>query len=299
MNKETRTSLDLKAGGSNKGDTSNLFKWMIDGFSILHNQSFIMSYSGNFKACGFTWRLQLDPNTTAEENLNRYVSLRLILVDNDTSPNSVVKANYKLVIYDQLLGKHVEKEGEQWFHERFPYRLYCKVSWLEFNNPNHGLLVNDCCIFGVQVHDACVLKLVPDGVLELWTIKKDTSSTVYNWEFKDFLTPYVNVVSYIFDAGNYKWYIVVRPNVANFLGVSLVLDKPSALPPKTGILVDFSLTTLGQKCSGRRQYSREHPSWGTDKLMEWKEVIRELRHRCCCSCTVEASVTVLGVVNIS
>ncbi|WOL06821.1 putative inactive serine/threonine-protein kinase fnkC isoform X1 [Canna indica] len=100
------------------------------------------------------------------------LSLRLYLVDNDTSPNSVVKANYKLIIYDQLFGNHVEKEGEQRFHIIFPYRLYCKLTWLKFDDPDCGLLVNDCCIFGVQVHEASVVKLVPNGVVECWILQK-------------------------------------------------------------------------------------------------------------------------------
>ncbi|WOL06823.1 putative inactive serine/threonine-protein kinase fnkC isoform X1 [Canna indica] len=302
MNKDTQSlpvSTLPKVVGLNEGDRSNLFMWMIDGFSFLKNRTEVTRYSGNFKACGFTWRLQYDPNDTSDGFGSRSLSLRLFLVDNDTSSNSVVQASYKLVIYDQLKGKHVENEGVQYFHESPRYSLYCKVEMSKFCDPDRGLLVNDCCIFGVHVHEASLVKLVTDGVLERWTIEKVIKERKFTWEIKELLKQNEYLISDIFDAGNCKWQIKLctrRVISKNYLGVFLHLNSSSALPPKTGICVDFSISILGQKLAGRNQFSLESPSFGEVVLLERKEIVPKQSY---ITCTLEASVTVLGVVNIS
>ncbi|WOL06824.1 putative inactive serine/threonine-protein kinase fnkC isoform X1 [Canna indica] len=97
--------------------------------------------------------------------------------------------------------------SEQCLHERFPYSLWCKIPCFASNDPDCGLLVNDCCIFGVQVLDAFVSKLVPDGVLERWAIKELNSVRIYKRQV-DLLTQNNGDMVYkIFDVGNYKWYV--------------------------------------------------------------------------------------------
>ncbi|KAG6497626.1 hypothetical protein ZIOFF_045530 [Zingiber officinale] len=102
--------INPKEGGEKKADDrTNPFRWMIDGFSTIANQGAATYYSGSFTACGFSWKLRLE--SVLEEDGEKYMGLYLSHDDAD-SKNPVIKAIYKLFIYDQLHAEHVQKEGD-------------------------------------------------------------------------------------------------------------------------------------------------------------------------------------------
>ncbi|WOL06820.1 putative inactive serine/threonine-protein kinase fnkC isoform X1 [Canna indica] len=302
-----RYVLNLKEGGRKKeGEATNPFKWMIESFCILQDQGAVTHISGNFNACGFTWRLQLEPNSS-EEDGEKSVSLCLFHVE--TSSNSVVKAIYKLLIYDQLLGQHVEKEGEDYFHNTSRYGLCCKVPLKKFNNPKSGLLVNDRCIFGVEVQEAFACKLESEGVVECLSMQKEITPTIYTWMIKDFSKLNSKMVSESFTAGNYKWRMELFPNVdsyKNFLAIFLELENPAALSSKTRVYAEFSICLMNpidcnhKKLTARNQFSSDNRDWGWSKFLRWEDVQDPskgfLRND---TCIIQASVAILGAVVIA
>ncbi|WOL06825.1 putative inactive serine/threonine-protein kinase fnkC isoform X1 [Canna indica] len=309
-------------------DATNPLKWMIDGFSILESQGPVTHYSGYFKACGFTWKLQLELNSS-EEDGEKSVSLCLVLVDLHTNP--VIKTIYKLFIYDQLFGQHVVKEGEDYFHNTSHYGLCCEVSLKNFNNPRSGLVVNDRCIFGVEVQEAFACKLEPEGVFECLSLQKEPTPTIHTCRIKDFAK--FHRYSKIFNAGNYKWYDDTYFTITNkvpyvqfdmirlikvykrwgedidSLFVTLRLEDVSlsTLPLKTDVYADVTFCAMDQingndeKIRGQRRYSKSSALFEDGAFLLRKEVLQDpgkgLLYKN--TCIIRTTVTVLGVVKFS
>ncbi|URE33562.1 hypothetical protein MUK42_16859, partial [Musa troglodytarum] len=294
----------LTEGGEKKaGEKTNPFRWMIEGFCTLLNQTAETHSSGNFAACGFTWKLQLEIKSSGED-AEKSLSLCLYSAEASSSTGSVVKANYKLLIYDQLYGEHIQKEGEGYFHGTSQYGLCCMVPLKKFNGPKSGLLVNDCCIFGAEVMEAFACKLDREGVSECLSMKKEITPQTYTWVIKNFSKLSAKQVSEVFTSGGYGWRLQLYPNISpytNSLAMFMVLDNSVALPSKTRVYVDYSICLVDQingkheKLSVQRQFSSDGVGWGWHKFLEWKDMQNPsrgfLRND---TCIVEASVAVLG-----
>ncbi|URE33566.1 hypothetical protein MUK42_16859, partial [Musa troglodytarum] len=137
------------------------------------------------------------------EDAEKSLSLCLYSAEASSSTGSVVKANYKLLIYDQLYGEHIQKEGEGYFHGTSQYGLCCMVPLKKFNGPKSGLLVNDCCIFGAEVMEAFACKLDREGVSECLSMKKEITPQTYTWVIKNFSKLSAKQVSEVFTSGGY------------------------------------------------------------------------------------------------
>ncbi|RWV98320.1 hypothetical protein GW17_00038841 [Ensete ventricosum] len=193
-----------EGGEKNADEETNPFRWMIDGFSTLLNHTAVTHYSGNLKACGFTWKLQLEIKSSGEDD-EESLSLYLFSAEASSSTSSVVKATYKLLMYDLLYGEHMQLEGEDYFHGSSQYGLCFIVSLKKFNDPKSGLLVNDCCVFGAEVMEAFVCKLGLDDVSECLSLKKEITPQTYTWVIKNFSKLSEKQVSEVFASGGCKW----------------------------------------------------------------------------------------------
>ncbi|KAG6501597.1 uncharacterized protein LOC121994415 [Zingiber officinale] len=295
--------INPKEGGEKKADDrTNPFRWMIDGFSTIANQGAATYYSGSFTACGFSWKLRLE--SVLEEDGEKYVGLYLSHDDAD-SKNPVIKAIYKLFIYDQLHAEHVQKEGEDYFHSTSRDGFCCKIALNKFNSSKSGLLVNDCCIFGAEVLEAFACKLDKEGIRESLSLKKDLTVRIYAWVIKDVSKSKDRLLSETFAAGGYNWRISLYPNLASFkdfFAMFLIMENAANLGSKTRVYVDFSFCLLDQhnakhwKRSVKHLFSSESANWGWRDFLSWNDVQDPsrgfLRNE---TCIVEASIVVLGV----
>ncbi|XP_074567013.1 uncharacterized protein LOC141823624 [Curcuma longa] len=300
--------IDSKDGGEKKaGEGSYPFWWTIDGFSAIANRRADTYYSSSFTACGFNWKLRL--GLVLEEDGEKYVGLYL-LNDDAASKGSEIKAIYRLFIYDQLRGEHIQKEGEDYFHSKSLDGCCFKVALNKFDSSKSGLLVNDRCVFGAQVLQAfAISKSDKEGIHESLSLNKDLTPRIYTWVFKDVSKSNVILQSEAFAAGGYNWRISLYPNLAiykDFLGVFLVMDDAGSLASKTSVYVEFSLCLLDLdnakhlKFRAKTVLSSGCFSWGWHKFLSWKEVQDPsrgfLRNDIC---IVEASVVILGVNTIA
>ncbi|XP_074566280.1 uncharacterized protein LOC141822873 [Curcuma longa] len=297
----------IKDGGGKKaGERTDPFSWMIDGFSTIANRGVASYYSGSFTACGITWKLRLQ--SVLEEGGEKYVGLYLSL-DNSDSKNSLIKATYKLFIYDQIQGEHIQKEGEDYFHSTSLDGFCCKIALDKFNSPKSGLLVNDCCIFGVDVLEASAFKIDKKRISESLSLNKKLTPRIYTWEIKDVSKSSIVLKSQAFAAGGYNWSISLYPNLdkyKDFLAIFLNLDNAASLAPKTRVYVEYSLCLLDQhndqhwKCTGKQLFSPERIAWGRAKFLSWNGVQDQTRGFLVDgTCIVEATVVVLGVDTIA
>ncbi|KAG6530462.1 uncharacterized protein LOC122040293 [Zingiber officinale] len=298
--------IDPKEGGEKKaGERTDPFRWMIDGFSTIANGGADTYYSGSFTACGFNWKLRLE--SVLEEEGEKYVGLYLSH-DDAASKSSVIKAIYKLFIYDQLHAEHIQKEGQDYFHSTSHDGFCCKVALNKFNSPKSGLLVNDCCIFGADVLEAFACKLDKEGVSETLSLNKDVTPRIYTWVIKDVSKSKV-FNSEAFAAGGYDWSILLYPNLAgykDFLAVFLWMDNAANLAPKTSVYVNYSFCLLDQhnakhwKRSGKYLFSSESSNWAWGALFSWRKVQDPSRGFLLNeTLIIEASVVVLGVVTLA
>ncbi|XP_074566247.1 uncharacterized protein LOC141822832 [Curcuma longa] len=297
----------IKDGGGKKAsERTDPFSWMIDGFSTIANRGAASYYSGSFTACGITWKLQLQ--SVLEEGSEKYVGLYLSL-DNSDSKNSLIKETYKLFIYDQIQGEHIQKEGEDYFHSTSLDGCCCKIALDKFNSPKSGLLVNDCCIFGVDVLEASAFKLDKKRISESLSLNKDLTPRTYTWEIKD-VSKLNQIVLYseTFDAGGYNWTIWLYPKLGtnkNLLVVVLDLDDAASLAPKTSVYVEYSLCLLDQhndqnwEWTGFFDFAPFSPR-RRSKFLSWNYVQDPSRGFLLNdTCIVEATVVVLGVDTIA
>ncbi|KAG6501601.1 hypothetical protein ZIOFF_041484 [Zingiber officinale] len=220
--------------------------------------------------------------------------------------NSVIKAIYKLFIYDQLHAEHMQKEGEEYFHSK-SHGFCCKVTLNQFDSSKSGLLVNDCCVFGADVLEEC--KLDKEGISESMSLNKDTTPRIYTWVIKDVSKSKNRLFSQVFAVGGYNWSIWIDPNLAtnkDFLGVFLSMDNAASLASKTSVYVEYSFCLLDVhnakhlKITGKRLFSSKSSSWGWREFLSWNDVQDPsrgfLRND---TCIIEASVVVLGVDTIA
>ncbi|XP_042404391.1 uncharacterized protein LOC121994413 [Zingiber officinale] len=300
--------IDPKEGGEKKaGERTDPFRWMIDDCSSIANRGAETYYSGSFTACGFTWKLRLE--LVLEGDGEKYVGLYLSHVD-AVSKNSVIKAIYKLFVYDQLHAEDIQKEGEDYFHSTSHDGFCCKIALNKFNSSKSGLLVNDCCIFGAEVLEAFSCKLDKEGLIhESLSLKKDLTPRIYTWVIKDVSKLTKILFAEVFAAGGYNWRICLYPNLPSFedfLSVFLIMTNAASLSSKTRVYVDFSFCLLDQhnakhwKLTVKHLFSSENRYYGCRNFLS-REDVRDPSRGFLLNdtCIIEASVVVLGVDTIA
>ncbi|KAG6501587.1 uncharacterized protein LOC121995329 [Zingiber officinale] len=296
-----------KEVGEKVGERAVPFKWMIDGFSTIANRGADTYYSGSFTACGFNWKLRLE--SVLEVDGAKYLGLYLSNDDDAASKNSEIKAIYKLFMYDQLHGKHIQKLGEDYFHSK-SHGFCCKVALNKFNSSKSGLLVNDRSVFGAQVLEAfdCKSDKDKEGFLESLSLNKDLTPRIYTWAIKDVSKSKIRLISAAFAAGGYNWRISLHPNLAkykDFLAVFLSLDNAASLAPKTSLYVEYSFCLLDLhnakhwKLTGKYLFSSGISSWGWREFLSWKDQDPSRGFLLDDTCIIETSIVVLGVDTIA
>ncbi|XP_042400616.1 uncharacterized protein LOC121990571 [Zingiber officinale] len=300
--------IDPKEGGEKKaGERTDPFRWMIDDCSSIANRVAETYYSGSFTACGFTWKLRLE--LVLEGDGEKYVGLYLSHVD-AVSKNSVIKAIYKLFVYDQLHAEDIQKEGEDYFHSTSHDGFCCKIALDKFNSSKSGLLVNDCCIFGAEVLEAFSCKLDKEGLIhESLSLKKDLTPRIYTWVIKDVSKLTKILFAEVFAAGGYNWRICLYPNLPSFedfLSVFLIMTNAASLSSKTRVYVDFSFCLLDQhnakhwKLTVKHLFSSKNRYYGCRNFLSRDDVRDPSRGFLLNdTCIIEASVVVLGVDTIA
>ncbi|XP_074561962.1 uncharacterized protein LOC141818341 [Curcuma longa] len=298
--------INSKEGGEKKaGERTNPFRWMHDRCSTIVNRRANTYYSRSFTACGFNWKLRLELVLEKDEYVRLYLSN-----DDAASKGSEIKAIYKLFIYDQLHGEHIQKEGEDYFHSKSLEGFCFKVAVNKFDSSKSGLCVNDRCVIGAHVLQAFAFKSADkEGIHESWSLNKDLTPRIYTWAFKDVSKSNVVLNSEAFAAGGYNWYISLYPNLAtckDFLGVFLIMHNATSLASNTSVNVEFSLCLLDLdnakhwKRNRKTLFSSGSLGSGWGQFLSWKEVqdpSRGFLHNDIC--IVQASVVILGVNTIA
>ncbi|CAK9311448.1 unnamed protein product [Citrullus colocynthis] len=204
------------------------FTLKIQSFSLLKaaltNSKRDRYESHSFDAGGYKCRLALYPNGDVKRNGSAHISLYLVSADdNILSTNSEVNVVFTFLVYDILKDKYLTvQDGKiRRFHAmKTEWGFEKLVSLKTFNDASNGLLVDDCCVFGVDIF----VKKYDDG--------KGEESDPFTVE-------------------SYRWKIRLYPSgdlqaKPGFLSMFLMFDGSNELPQGSQLYVEYEMAVLSQ-----------------------------------------------------
>ncbi|KAL6640939.1 hypothetical protein ACP70R_019120 [Stipagrostis hirtigluma subsp. patula] len=280
------------------------FKWSIDGFSSLLDKGEGWTYSRVFEIMGLNWYLKLNPRDRKSGDQNEYVSLRLELASSSVKLDTIVEAYFKFLIYDQSYGKHSEHQVSHSFQTASTSSgTCCMIPLNTLKKKSSGFFVNNNCIFGVEFIKVVTTKA--NTTMETLFVQKISTfseAKTYTWVIEDFFAFKKPGYSPEFEAGGYKWSILMFPSDhGNHLSLFLSMKKSNDLPKDSSNLVEFTLTIKDQengkhrKLTGRCQFSNNSAARGWSKfisLEDFKDPSNGylVKTKCC----IEAEVAIVG-----
>ncbi|KAI8024627.1 Ubiquitin carboxyl-terminal hydrolase 12 [Camellia lanceoleosa] len=225
----------------------------MESFSLFLNSKIENYESGVFEAGGYKWKLSLYPKGNMKRNVNGHISLYLAIADTKTLPLGwEVNVNFKLFVFDHIRDKYLaiqDAEGEiKRFHRMKTEWGFDQLLPLDtFTDPSNGYLLDDCCVFGVEVF---VIKY--NGKGECASMMKDPVKNTFTWNIskfsaidKDFL------FSEEFVVGGHKWKLWFYPKGkanAKWKSASLflVLADSETLPSERKLYAEYKLRIKDQ-----------------------------------------------------
>ncbi|KAJ4723241.1 Ubiquitin carboxyl-terminal hydrolase 12 [Melia azedarach] len=182
----------------------------IQSFSSLANRKYQF---GKFEVGRFKWNLVLYPNGNKGKNVKDHISVYLGIADiNSLSFGWEAYANFRLFLLDQnkdmflivqdRIGKEKKFHGlkREWGFDEF-------ISLEDFNDASNGYLVEDTCVFGVEVF--VKERNIVKG--ECLSVIKNITSFKHVWKIADFSWWGSYKESKLFTGGNHEWKIGLYP----------------------------------------------------------------------------------------
>ncbi|XP_030945787.1 MATH domain and coiled-coil domain-containing protein At3g58200-like [Quercus lobata] len=255
----------------------------IQSYSLLCETGVEKYDSGVFEVGGHKWRLSLYPKGNEKMNGAGHISIYLSIVDTEKSPLGwEVNASFKLFVYDQIRDKFLtiqDVEGAiRRFHDIKTEWGFDKFLPLDsFNVISNGYLVNDCCVFGVEifVHERSAKR-------ECLTMIKEPPNRIMTWKIENFSQKdRVLYASQVYVVGELKWKILIYPN--GFYNeapkaISVFLDSVDCVAPDYKFFVDFKLRIRDQinnehaEERARHWFSASCNDWGFSQLLSRKDL---------------------------
>ncbi|KAK6242521.1 MATH/TRAF domain - like 7 [Theobroma cacao] len=193
-------------------------------------------YESNvFGASGRYWMLLLYPWEDKKRNGSHCISLYLKLVDYIKGEN--YKALVIFFVYDQLKGKYwsFQDTTVRTFHGMDESGVSQLVSPECFENASNGFLVNDSCVFGVEV-----FAIQSGNKVEHFRTLRKQSEKVYIWNVEKFSElKATGHFSEPFSVGGFKWRLHLYPRGipkarGKYLSIYLCLHDESEPDPGSG-----------------------------------------------------------------
>ncbi|OIT00846.1 ubiquitin carboxyl-terminal hydrolase 13 [Nicotiana attenuata] len=258
--------------------------------------------------CILDRKLIIYPDGDGSEDGYDHISVYLAIAEtNSLQAGWEVNATFSFLIFDQIHDKFLVMRGmEQRFHNiNTEWGFPNCISYDTFREPSNGYLVNDKCVFGVDIY---VIK--NHGVGECVSLLDQSKSYKHEWKISEF-TKVTNIVwSEEFAVGDYKWKLQLYPTGVsgqNGQSISIFLESVDAkgfdfrkrVQAKFSISVKDQITGAHHKMtSASSWFAAAGYSWGWRafmRLSELKDPKKGYLVKDCC--IVEADVSVLGVVN--
>ncbi|XP_065848220.1 ubiquitin C-terminal hydrolase 12-like isoform X3 [Euphorbia lathyris] len=161
--------------------------------------------SDEFEAGDYKWKLVLYPNGNLKANGEGHISLYLASSDAKAiSTGCHVNMLFSFFVYDHIRDKYLtiqDGKTKRFYVLRTKHGFDQLLPLAEFNDQTNGYVVDDCCVFGAEVH---VIKNKVKGN-ELSFIKNPPNGT-FTWKVDKFSTlDNKRHYSEVFSAGGCQW----------------------------------------------------------------------------------------------
>ncbi|KAI3440956.1 uncharacterized protein J3R85_002993 [Psidium guajava] len=274
------------------------YVFKIESFSQLSKNDITMYETNDFKVGDQKWRLILYPNGDKSNKGEDHVSLYLAV--SEANPLKVgweINATVRFFVFDQIRDEYLLKEGkDRRFHAmKSKWGIPRFMPLKTFINPSNGYLVDDTCVFGVEVF---VVKSL--GLGECLTLKASPKSVRHEWKMANFSTLVHDCYSEAFTAGNHNWKLHLHPrgdgrNRDKNLSILLCLVNSGDQKVKA----TFTIRLKGEagkmhQRTGLNWFGGINKEWGWSSFFPLKRVQDYLVGD---ACVVEAEVKVLGTVS--
>ncbi|KAI7756137.1 hypothetical protein M8C21_003455, partial [Ambrosia artemisiifolia] len=247
----------------------------IESFSLLSEAKMSKIESDVFEASGHKWRLDLYPNGKDEDNEGNHISLYVVICDTGScSKGWEVCVDVCFFVYDHMHHNYVtfqDVNGHRTtFHENRKTWGFDKLISLEsFMESKNGYLLNDSCVFGVEVIavpeftqvDRCLLMTKPPVTMNshTWTINKFSAVT------DDVL------YSAVFKVGKVKWRVSLYPKgysgKGTHLSIYLGIHDTASLPNDWKVYVKFKLRLKSRSIES--DVEKETANWFCNSTLNW------------------------------
>ncbi|XP_031256349.1 uncharacterized protein LOC116114342 [Pistacia vera] len=248
--------------------------WKIENFSMLASEYYD---SKEFTAAGFKWKMQLYPK--GRDRGAGCISLYLVLADlTSLTPASKVYVDYTLRIQDQEENRHISFKKNHWFSASSRESGWARFFPLSFFLRPNDWVVNDVCFLEAEVAVQGITRSVSDTQQNHYTVTIQLFSLLSKNAEK--------YESAEFEAGGYKWKLVLYPNgnksknVADYISLYLAIADASLLPPGWEVSAVFRFFLLDQNLNNhpivqdlqgkQRRFRRLKPEWGFDQFIPIK-----------------------------
>ncbi|KAL7206342.1 hypothetical protein ACSBR2_019117 [Camellia fascicularis] len=241
--------------------------------------------SGVFEAGGCKWKLSLHPNGNKRRNVNGHISLYLAIAETKTLPPGwEINVNFKLFVFDHIRDKYLtiqDAEGEiKRFHRMKTEWGFDQLLPLDtFTDPSNGYLLDDCCVFGVEVF---VIKY--NGKGECASMMKDPVKNTFTWNISKFSAIDKEFLfSEEFVVGGRKWKLWFYPKGkgnAKWKSSSLflVLADSETLPSERKLYAEYQLRIKDQVKGNhfekevRHWFSASSNNWGDQEFVSLSDL---------------------------
>ncbi|XP_049391733.1 uncharacterized protein LOC125856240 [Solanum stenotomum] len=275
----------------------------IESFSLLSENGIYKYESNEFESGGFNWKMIIHPDGDGDGA--GHISVYLAI--SEKSAVWEVNASFSFLIFDQIHDNYTVMKGmESHFRNIKTEWDFSKcISHETFKDPSNGYLVDDKCIFGVDVY---VIK--NQGIGECMSLLNGTKLYKHEWKITEFTKLKNEVYSEEFTVEDYKWKLLLYPrgdSRQNGQNISIYLESVDAkgFDRQKSVRAKFSISVKNQICGYKHHnsdssnwYSAATKSWGWTSFMsccEFNDPKKGFLIEDCC--ILEAEVSIVGVVN--
>ncbi|KAG8645875.1 hypothetical protein MANES_10G103300v8, partial [Manihot esculenta] len=239
--------------------------------------------SQDFEACGYKWKLVLYPYGNLKRGVNDHISLYLAMEEaKEIYPGSQVDVILKFFVYDHIRDKFLTIQYDRTcrYHSLKTENGFDKLISLElFNDSSNGYLVDDCCLFGVEVN-----VINNEGKGEKISIIKEPKNGTFTWKIENFSA--IQESRYPpeeFTVANLKWRLLLYPkgdSRASGKSLSLYLELlDNSAHPQLRVFTKYYLMVKRQLLHNHRELtasrwftSKSGPTWGFSDFMPLSDI---------------------------
>ncbi|XP_062165031.1 uncharacterized protein LOC133871622 [Alnus glutinosa] len=217
-------------------------------------------------------RLVLYPNGNKNNNGNGHISLYLAIAATDAFPLGwVVNVHIRFFVFDQIRDKYLTIQDangrSRRFHKLMTERGFAQLlSHDTLNDSSNGYLVDDTCIFGVEVF---VIKGTCRG--EILSMVNQPQPNYFTWRIDNYTTLKDEVYfSDQFTVEGRGWNLFLYPEgnktgAGTYLSLYLTLDGSEILLPNRKLYAKYKVRIRDQLNSNHLEKTEEN--WFSDPKM--------------------------------